>query len=124
MKNICDLLRSGIAFITSSRLASAYTLMDSTKWQWMIKGDNGAYRSSGHYVTMSEYQAMSISIRGLILNHKDCRLEIQVSGPGQWSVIQIRVADQPITFNGLFLPILIMIIMFCIAVPLISRFIR
>ena len=97
------------------------TLMDSSKWPWMIKDGNGAYRASGHYVTMTEYQAMSISTRGLILNHRDCTLEIQVNGPGQWSVIHIRVADQPITFNGLFWPILFLIIAFGIAVLLIIR---
>lgn len=97
------------------------TLMESTKWQWLIKDRSGNYRASGKYVTMAAYQAMSISTRGLILNHRDCRLEILVTGKGQWSVSSFRVADAPITFSGIFWPILLMVAIFAIAVPLIIR---
>ena len=48
------------------------TLMSSTQWQWLIKDSSGKYRPSGKYVNMTAYQAMGISKRGLILNHKDC----------------------------------------------------
>lgn len=101
-----------------------YTLMERTKWQWMLKDNKGAYCASGHYVTMSEYKAMDISMRSLILNHEDCRLEIQVSGPGQWFVTQIRVVDHPITLKGFFLPIIILIIAGCLYVPIFERFIN
>ena len=46
------------------------TLMSSTQWQWLIKDSSGKYRPSGKYVNMTAYQAMGISKRGMILNHK------------------------------------------------------
>ena len=87
------------------------TLMSSTQWQWLIKDSSGKYRPSGKYVNMTAYQAMGISKRGMILNHKDCRLEVHVTGKGQWSVASFRVADTPITFSGIFWPIFFMELM-------------
>lgn len=100
------------------------TLMDSIKWQWLVKDSSGNYRASGHYVNMTDYQAMSISTRGLILNHKNCRLEIKVTGPGQWTVQNFIAASEPITFHGVFWPILGLILVFALCVPLITRFIN
>lgn len=97
------------------------TLMSSTQWQWLIKDSSGKYRPSGKYVNMTAYQAMGISKRGLILNHKDCRLEVHVSGKGQWSVASFRVVDTPITFSGIFWPIFFMVAIFAVTVPLIIR---
>mgnify|MGYP004693461131 CR=1 FL=1 len=97
------------------------TLMSSTQWQWLIKDSSGKYRPSGTYVNMTAYQAMGISKRGLILNHKDCRLEVHVSGKGQWSVASFRVVDTPITFSGIFWPIFFMVAIFAVTVPLIIR---
>ena len=97
------------------------TLMSSTQWQWLIKDSSGKYRPSGKYVNMTAYQAMGISKRGLILNHKACRLEVHVSGKGQWSVASFRVVDTPITFSGIFWPIFFMVAIFAVTVPLIIR---
>lgn len=97
------------------------TLMSSTQWQWLIKDSSGKYRPSGKYVNMTAYQAMGISKGGLILNHKDCRLEVHVSGKGQWSVASFRVVDTPITFSGIFWPIFFMVAIFAVTVPLIIR---
>ena len=97
------------------------TLMSSTQWQWLIKDSSGKYRPSGKYVNMTAYQAMGISKRGLILNHKDCRLEVHVSGKGQWSVASFRVVDTPITFSGILWPIFFMVAIFAVTVPLIIR---
>ena len=97
------------------------TLMSSTQWQWLIKDSSGKYRPSGKYVNMTACQAMGISKRGLILNHKDCRLEVHVSGKGQWSVASFRVVDTPITFSGIFWPIFFMVAIFAVTVPLIIR---
>lgn len=99
-------------------------LMDNTQWQWMVKDSSGIYRASGHYMNMTAYKAMNVSARSLILNHKECRLEVQVSGPGQWSVVNIRAASKPVTFSGVFWPLIIMLLMAVIITPLIFKYIN
>ena len=84
---------------TELRLQSVLT--DKTTWRWLIRDSSGTFALSSLFVDMDQYQAMSLSERDFVLNHKECALTIDVSSNGAWKVTAIKGVPEPITAQNI-----------------------
>ena len=76
---------------------SVGSFTSKTTWQWEIKNRDGGFSDSGLFVDMKQYEAMTLSERGIVLNHKECDLTLDISATGAWKVVKISGVSRPLS---------------------------